>query len=194
MLAFLALLPLRQRLGRPERAHTLGAIVIMALIAAGCAGRAGEPTEDDTAANYAAVIRQIYTQDDTFGGTLQPPTLYILGTTDDRAGEPGEGEANAEFLSEALRDGVTTALADLPAALVWVETQDDVPLEPDTGAVVDGGAVITLGSVTPQRGGSVHVPASIYVANLAAGGQTYVLEKVDGVWTVTGTTGVQWIS
>lgn len=169
-------------------------LFLFVLLAAGCAGTAVEPTEDDTAAIYAAVIRQIDTEDDTFAGTLQPPTLHILGTTDDRAGEPGKGEANAESLSEAVRDGVTTALADLPADLVWVETQEDVRLERHTGAVVDGGAIITLGNVTPQRGGSVHVPASIYVANLAAGGQTYVLEKVDGVWTVTGNTGVQWIS
>jgi hypothetical protein len=169
-------------------------LILLALIAAGCAGRAVEPTEDDTAAIYAAVIRQIYTEDDTFGGTLQPPSLYILGTTDDRAGEPGAGEANGALLSNTVRERVSALLADLPAETVWVESQDEAPLEPDTGAVVDGGAVITLGNLTPQRGGSVHVPASIYVANLAAGGQTYVLEKVDDVWTVTGNTGVQWIS
>jgi hypothetical protein len=169
-------------------------LLLFVLIAAGCAGTAVEPTEDDTAAIYAAVIRQIYTEDDTFGGTLQPPTLYILGTTDDRAGEPGSGEANAAPISSSVRERVSALLADLPAEMVWVETQDEVPLEPDTGAVVDGGALITLGNVTPQRGGSVHVPASIYVANLAAGGQTYVLEELDGVWTVTGNTGVEWIS
>jgi hypothetical protein len=169
-------------------------LILLALIAAGCAGQAVEPTEDDTAAIYAAVIHQIYTEDDTFGGTLQPPTLYILGTTDDRAGEPGSGDANAAPLSIAVRERVTALLADLPAEIVWVETQDEVPLEPDTGAVVDGGALMTLGNVAPQRGGSVHVPTSIYVASLAAGGQTYVLEELDGVWTVTGNTGVQWIS
>jgi len=32
------------------------------------------------------------------------------------------------------------------------------------------------------------------VARLAAGGKTYILEKKDGVWIVTGTTGVEWIS
>jgi hypothetical protein len=169
-------------------------LLLFVLIAAGCAGTAVEPAEDDTAGIDAAVIRQIYTEDDTFGGTLQPPTLYILGTTDDRAGEPGSREANAAPISSTVRERVSALLADLPAEMVWVETQDEVPLEPDTGAVVDGGALITLGNVTPQRGGSVHVPASIYVANLAAGGQTYVLEAVEGVWTVTGNTGVQWIS
>jgi hypothetical protein len=89
---------------------------------------------------------------------------------------------------------VTALLTDLPAELVWVETRDEAPLEPDTGAIADGGALITLGNVAPQGDGSVHVAASIYVASLAAGGQTYVLEEVDGAWTITGTTGVEWIS
>lgn len=171
------------------------AVFLLTLVAAACTGgEAVQPTDEESAAIYAAVIRQIYTEDDTFGGTLQPPTLYILGATDDRAGEPGDGEANAQTISESVREGVTTALADLPTDMAWVETQDEVPLDPETGAVVDGGALITLGNVAPQRDGSVHVPASIYVASLAAGGQTYVLEEIDGLWTVTGNTGVEWIS
>jgi hypothetical protein len=32
------------------------------------------------------------------------------------------------------------------------------------------------------------------VASLAAGGKTYIIEKKDGVWIITGTTGVEWIS
>lgn len=170
-------------------------LILLGLLAAGCAGGApAQPTEEETAAIYAAVIRQIYTEDDTFGGTLQPPTLYILGATDDRAGEPGEGEANAEPIPEAVRDGVATTLADLPTDIVWVEARDEALVEQETGAVVDGGALITLGNVVPQGDGSVHVAASIYRANLAAGGQTYVLEEIDGVWTIIGNTGVEWIS
>lgn len=171
------------------------AFLLMALLVAGCDGdEPVQPTEDDTAAIYAAVIRQIYTEDDTFGGTLQPPTLYIVGATDDRAGNPQIGEANPAEIPGSVRESVTALLADLPTEIVWVEARQDAPLEPDTGAVVDGGAIITLGNVAPQDDSSVHVPASIYVANLAAGGQTYVLEEVDGVWTVTGNTGVEWIS
>jgi hypothetical protein len=125
---------------------------------------------------------------------LQAPTLYILGTTDDRAGEPGSEEANAVEIGGSVRDSLTALLADLPTEIVWVETRDEAPLEPDTGGVVDRGALITLGNVTPQDDGSVHVPASIYRANLAAGGQTYVVEEVEGVWLISGNTGMEWIS
>jgi hypothetical protein len=63
------------------------------------------------------------------------------------------------------------------------------------GMVEDGkGVVFTLGNIQPQNDGTVHVPASLYFANLGAGGRTYILTKVDGVWTITGTAGAEWIS
>jgi hypothetical protein len=174
---------------------TMTFLLVLALIAWGCAGNGSvQPTEEESAAIYAAVVRQVYTIDDTFGGTLQPPTLYILGTTDDRGGDPDSQEGSAAEIPGTVRESITALLADLPTEVIWVETRDEAPLEADTGAVVDGGALITLGNIAPQSDGSVHVPASIYVANLAAGGQTYVLEEVDGVWTITGTTGAAWIS
>lgn len=171
-------------------------LFLLVLVAMGCAGgeEAAPPTEEESAAIYATAIRQIYTEDDTFGGTLQPPTLYILGTTDDRAGDPQIGEANATSIARPMRESVSALLADLPTEIVWVETRDEAPLEPETGTVADGGALITLGNVTPQSDGSVHLPVSIYVGRLAAGGQTYVLEEVDGAWTITGNTGTEWIS
>ncbi len=171
-------------------------LLLVALVAVACARgeETAPPTDEETAAIYAAVIRQVYTEDDTFGGTLQPPTLYVLGTTDDRAALPSAEGANPAEIPGPVRESVTALLADLPAGIVWVETQDEVPREPDTGAVVDAGASITLGNITPQDDGTLHVPASIYVANLAAGGQTYILEQVDGVWTITGNTGTEWIS
>lgn len=60
--------------------------------------------------------------------------------------------------------------------------------------VAGHGAMVTLGNISPQADGTVHVPASIHVADLAATGLTYVLQKVDGVWVVKGNTGVQWVS
>lgn len=57
-----------------------------------------------------------------------------------------------------------------------------------------GGAIITLGNIHPQEDGSAQAAGSIYVANLGAGGTTYVLEKTDGVWEITGRTGVSWMS
>ena len=42
--------------------------------------------------------------------------------------------------------------------------------------------------------GAGHVSASIYIASLAAGGLTYIVERIDGAWQVVGDTGVRWMA
>lgn len=54
---------------------------------AACTAVAPQPAIDEVDV-YTAVIRQIYTVDDTFGGTLQPPFVYIISQTDDTVGDP----------------------------------------------------------------------------------------------------------
>ena len=151
-------------------------------------------SEADQAAIYAAVIQRVYTEDDTFGGTLNPPTLYIVRTTDDSMGDPDLEQSAPKLLSEALQSSISQAVADLPTQLVWVDDRTKVPVDATTGAVSDKGAIITLGNIHPQKDGSALVSGSIYVAMLAAGGQTYVVEQVNGTWQVSGNTGVLWMS
>ncbi len=101
--------------------------------------------------------------------------------------------SQAHRLSASAQSGIAYALEDLPAEIVWVETDDDVPRSDDV-TMKDGGAIITLGNIHLQQDGSALVSASLYVAPLATTGKTYVLKKVDGHWRATGDTGVQWIS
>lgn len=170
-------------------------LFLITLLMVACADDAVEPTEEEAAAIYATVIRQIYTEDDTHGGRLRRPRLYVVGTTDDRAGDPTGGEGDTvTLISPAVRQSISEQLADLPAEIVWVESPDEVERDADTGIVSGGGVIITLGNISPQEQDAIHVPASIYITPLGAGGQTYVLEKIDGVWTITGNTGVEWIS
>lgn len=174
------------------------AVVIILALAAGYLlyGRFNTPAveEADQVEIYTAVIRQLYTTDDTFGGTLQPPVTYIVSTTNDAIGDPDSERTDPVDLSEAVQLQMTENLNDLPTEIHWVNSSNDVALDSQTGEVDNGGVIITLGNIHPQGDGSVHVPASIYIANLAAGGQTYILQTSGGMWTVTGTTGMQWIS
>ena len=79
-------------------------------------------------------------------------------------------------------------MKDLPAQFKWVASAGEVNRNQQT--VVEGnGAIITVGQVRPQPDGTVQVTSSIYLGPLASGGQTYVLERQDGKWKVTGTTG-----
>jgi hypothetical protein len=168
------------------------AFAVLSLLAACTA--AADVAETDEVAIYSAVIRRIYTEDDTFGGTLNAPTVYVVSVTDDGIGDPDTEQSDPQSISPELQEGVVEALADLPADIIWVDDAATVAVEEDTGAVADSGVIVTLGNIHEQEDGSALVSGSIYIASLAAGGQTYIVEQVGGVWQVTGTTGIQWMS
>ena len=139
-------------------------------------------TGDDEAAIYAAVIRQLCTIDNTFGGKLQPPALYIRDYTDDKAENSIAQESNSEPIPESVHSTVLAMLNDLPTELIWIVRFDG------------NRPRVTLGNFYHQPDGTVQVAGSIYVANNAAGGRTYILRKDGGLWRITGDTGQVWIS
>ena len=151
------------------------------------------PTQQDEIAIYQAVIRQLSGPDDTYGGTLEKSILYIIRSTDDTAGDPSLQDSRSVVLSETVQSGITQALADLPSEVVWVNSFDVVEFDEKTGYVLDGGVIITLGNVQFEDSNKALVPGSILVASGAAGGATYVVERKEGRWIVTGKIG-EWIS
>jgi hypothetical protein len=144
---------------------------------------------------YAAVIRQLATVDDTFGGNLHPQLLYIIKNTDDTAADPSEEQKNNSVLiPQNMQENINGALNDLEIEIVWIDQFEDAKFDVNTGSVKNNGAIITLGNIYPQKDGTVNVAGSIYIGNLAAGGTTYVLSRINGVWTITSRTGPTWIS
>lgn len=153
--------------------------------------------ESTQAEIYAALVRQMYTVDHTFGDSPPNwPEVYLISVTDDNIGDPNGPKGGQVELSAAIRDSVAERLSDLPIEkLEWIEFQNQAPFDPSTGMVSGGkGVVMTFGNIHPHEDGGVRVAASLFFANLGAAGKTYVLEQVDGEWGVTGTTGVEWIS
>jgi len=134
--------------------------------------------------------------DDTFGGNLKPPVLYVLKGTDERAGSvvPGQ-QANSVPIPDAVQAGISEKLEDLVKEFVWIDQVEDADWVsgPDS-EVVGGGAIITLGNVIKQAEDKVQVAASIYIGITGAGGRTYVLTKSGRDWVITGTTGQSWTS
>ena len=152
------------------------------------------PTEVDEATIYAVVTRQLATVDDTFGGNLKPPTLYVIRNTDDKAGDWRQ-ESMSVLISQTVQDKVTAALGDLSAEIIWIDRFVNAEFEDTPSSMVKGGgAIITLGNIYQQADDSVYVAGSIYIGNLGAGGTTYVLKKIDGIWKITGTIGAHWMS
>jgi len=154
----------------------------------------GLPIEDETAI-YASVIRQLATVDDTFGGNLNPGTLYVIKNTDDSAGNPVEGQqSETRIITETMQSDISSILNDLNVRFVWIDRFEDAEFEETGSEVKRGGAIITLGNIYPKEDDSVQVAGSIYIANLAAGGTTYILEKGSGSWEITGHAGPVWMS
>jgi len=152
------------------------------------------PMQDETAI-YAVVIRQLATEDDTFGGNLNPDTLYVIKNTDDSAGNTVEGQqSNTHMITETMQDEISRMISDLNIEIVWVNRFEDAEFEESNLEVKRAGAIITLGNIYLGEGDSVQVAGSIYIANLAAGGTIYVLEDVDGSWEITGRVGPTWMS
>jgi hypothetical protein len=148
---------------------------------------------DDQADIYAAVIRQLYLVDHSFGSSPPDfPNLYIVYLTDETAGGNFSGNVVSRVITQQLRDKIDGLLNDLPAEITWVDSFQSVPLNEDS-TVQGGGAVVRVGNIDPGEAGAVDVPGSIYIANLAASGRTYVLEK-RGTWQIIGTTGPVWMS
>jgi len=182
--------------------------VITLVMTIGCGRNAPPPASpglslEDEASIYAAVIRQLATVDDTFGGNLEPTKLFIIKNTDDKAGDPTGPSSFSTAISQTAQDKITDMLHDLSSIIVWIDKFEDAEFEEGKSpgleklpiqSVIDGGAIITLGNIHLQNDGSAQVAGSIYVASLAAGGATYILEKKEGPWEITGTTGVRWIS
>lgn len=156
------------------------------------AADSADQTATDEAAILAAVIRQVYTVDDTAGGNGKFPMVYLLAVEDNELGAiPYNSPARA--LDASTQQAVVAALSDLPAQFKWVASAGEVKRNAQ-GAVEGSGAIITVGNARPQSDGTVQVTASIYFAPLGAGGQTYVLERKGDVWQVTGKVGASWIS
>ncbi len=150
-------------------------------------------SEDDEVTIYAAVVRQLYTVDHTYGNKPPNwPVIYLQRSTDDRAGDPRSAEVKSSILTESVQEAIVAALDDLPAEFIWVDERDDVPM--DRGIVEGNGAMITWGNIYLQRDGTVQVAASVFFSREGGAGMTYIVEKVDGVWKITGNTGTRWIS
>lgn len=172
----------------------LCSLMILTLVLTGCGAAAPPPTDQDTIAIYQTAIRAVYGQSAGAFSTSRPAPMYVLRATNDAAGDPSLPQSNSVVLAPAIQDGIASALADLHASLTWVDDRDQIRFDQSTGQLLDGGVLITLGNILYDTNTRARIPASLYYANLGASGRTYVLEKQENGWRITGTTGAEWIS
>lgn len=151
---------------------------------------------EDQAQIYAAIVRQMFTIDHTFGD--QPEnwkSIYIVIVTDDSIGDPSAEQGEPVVIPKPVMGTVVDKVKDLAPSITLVDSRESVSIDSKNGSIDQGeGVIFTLGNIHLQDDGTVHVSAGLYFSSLGAAGRTYILNKVEGVWKISGTTGVEWIS
>jgi hypothetical protein len=142
-----------------------------------------------TAAVYAAVVRRLVTKDHTFGSAPSPfKRVYIVDGVVAKAGNPTIPDEARQPFGAGVRDGIARELTDL-APLQFVSNPEAVIVDDeDCPRVKREGVLISLGPISGS-GRRVTVANGLFIACLGGQWLTYVLERVDDDWRVTGTKG-----
>lgn len=157
--------------------------ILTLLVAAGC-GLGTGPPEDRRVVIYAEVIRHMTTEQGQPSGFR---VIYVLDRVVGNDQDPDDPEAGAPFGTEDRR-ALTAALRDV-APLEFVPTRSEVVGSQEEGGRVENeGIFLTLGPISGEDERAL-VPATTYLANLAATWQTWVVERIGDDWRVTGTEG-----
>ncbi|WP_241387421.1 hypothetical protein [Rhodococcus sp. CH91] len=94
-----------------------------------------------------------------------------------------------------LKSEITAQSADLPPLEFVSGSELHADPTPQGFAGVAGdGVIISMSPGLRQDDGTIHVGAGLWCGIDCGLGLTYVLEQIDGQWTVTGTTGPVFIS
>lgn len=144
---------------------------------------------EDQGAIYAAVIRQLYLVDYYSNEAPFSGDIYLVQWTDDGVGDPEAPRSDSRQLPAELQDSTVAGLEELPAKVRWIGNPDELSFMPETGEIVGGGVIITLGNVHDREDGSVLVSAAIYPGSGKGLGMTYLVQRADEAWQIIGDIG-----
>jgi hypothetical protein len=166
-------------------------LIWLAMVASACGGAPAPVGDNDaadrTSAIYAAVVRQLVTEDHTFGSGTSPfKRVFIVDGVVDNAANPTSRPRASKPFDAALEDAIAERLAGLPP-VEFVKDPGSVLVGQERCQVRGDGALISLGPIEGDHGRAT-VPNGLYFACLGGQWSTYVVERVDGQWTVQGTT------
>jgi hypothetical protein len=138
----------------------------------------------ETAGAMAAALLHLVVVDNTFGQGSSPFVEYVIGSrTDPRAGAvSAPSGADSRTLTDAERRAIEDALSDL-GPVSWVDDLDQAMVE-----TADLKAVLGVGEPLLE-GDTGLVPVSMWCGSMCGTWLTYRVERINGVWTVTGIEG-----
>lgn len=173
-----------------------GLLIVSAMIGlcwAACRATYRSASEQEAIDIYQAAIQKVLAEEDDVFPGREGGSLYIVRSVVSSADGRLVATNKITYLVESIERGLAEKLAGLPFCLVYVNKFEDVALDPRDGSPVHGGIVLSLGQIQIHRG-KAYTYVNLYHGNLAAIGRTYILERKDDVWVVTGDAGGSWIS
>ena len=175
--------------------QTLTVASLFLTFVVGCSSASTELSPESQVDIYKAVIGEVYFVDHSFH---QPPmwsTIYIHRMTEDLILNADAPYGDNELIPNEIQQGLSAELNDIPADVIWIDDDNEAPSDPQNGRILDGeGVILTLGNIHFQEDGSALVSFWLHCGSLCGIGKTYVLEEINGVWQVTGSTGVEIMS
>lgn len=172
------------------RMRAVAASLLLAAAVAGCAstGTGGDgldspvsspPSEESQL--YSAALHQLVLVDNPFARSPSPVGYVFV--------------VDGSQFDTDLKNDITAQSGDLPSVefIASPDQRADVGRQGLTGVENDG-VIIELDPTQRQDDGRAHAGVRLWCGIDCGIGLTYVLERIDGQWTVTGTTGPVTIS
>lgn len=139
---------------------------------------------------YAVALHHLILVDNPFATAPTPiGSVYIIDGPASRSAHMFTVADGPPFDTE-LKNEITAQSADLPPVEFTADPQQYAdPARQGLTGVAHDGVIVGLSPTWPQDDGTVHISAGLWCGIDCGLGLTYVLDQVDGQWTVTGTTG-----
>jgi hypothetical protein len=147
-----------------------GAVVLAALVLAGCSGPSKEEASRD-AQVYVATIRDVLREQPAPESEDALPVVYVVGVGEKKIAAKVQAEVAA-----ALDDDAEIRFADVRSEAV-LEDQDGEPVR-------DEGVLLALGPVAPDKD-PVRVAVEVYRSAADSSKRVVTVGLVSSQWTVT---------
>lgn len=162
-------------------------ITALAITAAACGSDSGDAESSESAGILAAAALHMATEANTFDSSHRFTEVLVVDRTIPEAGEPiGTGTEGAR-LSDGERSAIRSVL-EPDSRVRFISSPDEFRTD-DLRPTIDGAAIFTLAPIEMVDATTAHVGANMWCGGLCGLWATFVVELIDGAWTVTGTDG-----
>lgn len=176
--------------------------VIAAVCLAGCASTdtdtgtdrfespASSPSPSEQSQLYATALRHLVLVDSPFAtAPTRMGSVYIVDGPASRSAQMVTVADGSPFAAE-LKNEITAQSDDLPPVEFTADPQQYAePTRQGVTGVAHDGVIVALSPTWWQDDGTVHIGVGLWCGIDCGLGLTYVLDRIDERWTVTGTTG-----